>query len=331
MNPDDPAVDDSAVDDPAVEDPAVCVRGLVVRYGDVEAVGGIDLDVRTGEILAFLGPNGAGKTSTIEVLEGYVKRAAGTVSVLGADPARAGRHWRERIGIVLQASSPDSDLTAVEALRQFACCFADPRPAGELLEQVGLAKVGNRRTTKLSGGELRRLDVAMALVGRPELVFMDEPTTGFDPQARLDAWEMIDGLRTLGVTVLLTTHYMDEAQHLADRIAVIVDGRIVGRGTAQELTEQTALPTRISWDAGAAPAGETAGLPTGPPTGEIAGQAVALVGPSDRRRFELFTHDPAPVLRELLGAPDGDLVAASIAVEPPDLEQCYLALTGLAR
>ncbi len=293
---------------------AIDVEGLVVRYGDVEAVKGIDLQVQAGEILAFLGPNGAGKTSALEVLEGYIKPAAGRVSVLGVDPQHAGRAWRDRIGIVLQESAPDGDLTAAEFIKLFASYYSNPRPVDELVELVGLTKVQETRTTKLSGGEKRRLDVAMALVGNPELVFLDEPTTGFDPGARHTAWEMISDLRNLGMTVLLTTHYMDEAQHLADRIAIIAEGRIVGGGTPNEIVKQAGLQTRISWGATL-----TAG-------NSVAGKSGATIHTPDGDRTQVLTDNIAEVLRELLALPNSDAIAKTLAVEPPDLEQSYLAL-----
>ncbi len=209
---------------PTAHAPAVTVRGLQVRYGAVEAVRGIDLDVRRGEILALLGPNGAGKTSTIEVLEGFRAASGGSVEVLDADPWRAPRAWRDRIGIVLQESAPELGLTVRECLRLYAGYYSAPRDADDTIELVGLAEQAGTEATKLSGGQRRRLDVALALVGDPELIFLDEPTTGFDPAARRAAWEVVTGLRALGKTILLTTHYMEEAERLADRIVVMAQG-----------------------------------------------------------------------------------------------------------
>ncbi|MGO9560399.1 MAG: ABC transporter ATP-binding protein, partial [Acidimicrobiales bacterium] len=189
-----------------------------MAFGDFEAVRGIDLQVGRGEVFAFLGPNGAGKTTTVEILEGNLERTAGEVSVLGADPQHADSDWRERVGVVLQESTVEPDLTVRECLDLYAGFYGAPRPVGEIIELVGLAEKADVLGGNLSGGQRRRLDVALALVGDPELVFLDEPTTGFDPSARRAAWEMIAGLQALGKTIFLTTHYMEEAEHLADRI-----------------------------------------------------------------------------------------------------------------
>lgn len=226
---------------------AIAVEGLRMEYGDFVAVDGIDLEVAEGEILAFLGANGAGKTTTIEILEGFRSRTAGSVSVLGHDPESAPRSWREHIGIVLQESEPVPELTASEAVRMQAAYYSDPRDPAETLRLVGLEDSSDQRTRKLSGGQKRRLDLAMALVGNPSLVFLDEPTTGFDPSARRESWGMIEALRDLGKTVLLTTHYMDEAEHLSDRIVVIGAGKVVARGTAEQLAEQVSARTQITW------------------------------------------------------------------------------------
>src|SRR6201987_4536652 len=214
-------------------EPAVSVKGLRKRYGQVDAVAGIDLEVERGEIFAFLGPNGAGKTTTVEILEGFRPRSAGEVSVLGADPAHAGSEWRNRVGSVLQASAPEPGLTVRECLELYAGYYDAPRGIDETIALVGLQGKADTFGEQLSGGQRRGLDVALALIGDPELVFLDEPTTGFDPSARRAAWGVIGGLRDLGKTVFLTTHYMDEAEQLADRIAIIGAGRIVAEGTPQ--------------------------------------------------------------------------------------------------
>lgn len=214
---------------------AISVTGLVKRYGDHAVVDGLDLEVQQGEVFAFLGKNGAGKTTTTEILEGYRTRDGGDVSVLGEDPATAGAAWRAKLGIVLQESRPLGALTVNETLRLFAAYFPNPHTVDEVIQLVGLEEQANQRAGRLSGGQVRRLDVGIALIGRPELVFLDEPTTGFDPEARRQFWDVISGLRDLGTTVFLTTHYMDEAQVLADRVAVLRDGKIAALGTPTEL------------------------------------------------------------------------------------------------
>jgi ABC-2 type transport system ATP-binding protein len=216
--------------------PAISVRGLRKSYGELEAVRGIDFDIEEGEVFGLLGPNGAGKTSTVEILEGYRKRDAGEVTVLGHDPERPGREFRERIGVVLQQSQFWPNLSVRELHRMFAGYYERPRDIDEVIELVGLNEKRDARAKTLSGGQKRRLDLGLALVGDPDLVFLDEPTTGFDPAARRAAWEMIRSLRSLGKTVLLTTHYLDEAEQLADRVAVLRDGEIVRIGTPRELT-----------------------------------------------------------------------------------------------
>ncbi len=221
-----------------------------MSYGEVEAVRGIDLEVMPGEIFAFLGPNGAGKTTTVEILEGYRKRSGGEISVLGEDPQRAGRAWRERIGIVLQSGRLDPYLTVRESLGLYAGYYRAPRPIDEVIGLVGLEEKADTRASKLSGGQQRRLDVGMALIGDPELLFLDEPTTGFDPSARRQAWDVIAGLRDLGKTVFLTTHYMDEAQRLADRVTIIAAGEIVARGTPEDLGDREAQAVTIRYRSG---------------------------------------------------------------------------------
>jgi ABC-2 type transport system ATP-binding protein len=270
---------------------------LSKSYGDNEAVRGIDLEVHAGEVFAFLGPNGAGKTTTVEILEGYRKRSGGEVTVLGEDPERGGREWRERIGIVLQSCRLDPYLTVRESLELYAGYYVRPRPVDEVVELVGLSEKADARTGKLSGGQQRRLDVGMALVGDPELLFLDEPTTGFDPQARRQAWEAIAGLRRLGKTVFLTTHYMDEAQRLADRVAIISGGEIVARGTPEDLGDRDSQPTEITYRG---------------PDGEVS----------------LSTTTPVQTLNELTGRALAEgFELENLEVRRPTLEDVYLELT----
>jgi len=295
----------------------ISVRGLRMSYGDVQAVRGIDLEVRRGEVFAFLGPNGAGKTTTVEILEGYLKRAGGELSVLGVDPEHATADWRERVGVVLQESVAEPDLTVRECLSMYASYYGSPRGVDELIELVGLTDKARARGESLSGGQRRRLDVALALVGDPELVFLDEPTTGFDPSARRAAWEMIAGLQSLGKTIFLTTHYMEEAEYLADRIVVLAAGQIVGEGTPQDLGGRDRAATEISF---ALPLGfEPADLP--------AGLAVAVAA-DHHRHVALHTHSPTAALGALTDwARDNDLELADIEVHRPTLEEIYLRLT----
>jgi ABC-2 type transport system ATP-binding protein len=296
--------------------PAIEARGLVMRYGDREVLHGIDLTVPQGMVVGFLGPNGAGKTTTVEILEGYRRRTAGHASVLGMDPALGGRELRERIGIVLQETGHNPDLTVRETVRQFAGYYRRPRPVDEVIGLVGLEEAADRRVRALSGGQRRRLDVGLALVGDPELVFLDEPTTGFDPAARRQAWEVIGGLRDLGKTILLTTHYMDEAQALADRVAIIAAGRIVAEGTPDELAAaQHVTDIRFILPADAAPAE----LP------RVSG-GVATRG----RNVEISTDDPTHELLALTrwAAGRGAGRLDGLTVTRPSLEDIYLTLTS---
>jgi ABC-2 type transport system ATP-binding protein len=297
------------------------VRGLRKRYGDVEAVRGIDLTVRKGEIFAFLGPNGAGKTTTVEMLEGYRHRDAGEVEVLGADPARPAPGWRARVGVVLQECEPEAELTVAECVSLYAGYYPRPRPVAEMLELVGLADRLAVRCGRLSGGQRRRLDVALALIGDPELVFLDEPTTGFDPAARQSAWEVIAGLRDLGKTIFLTTHYMEEAERLADRIAVIAAGQIVAEGTAATLGGRDAGASVVSFTL--PPGVSAAGLPPA--------VAAALTGsPGDK--VEARVASPLPQLGALAAwAKARNVDLPDLQVFRPTLEDVYLQLTRESR
>ena len=281
------------------------------------AVRDVDLEVAPGEVFAFLGPNGAGKTTTISILEGYLERDQGEVLVLGEDPAKAGRDWRGRVGFVLQECRMESLLTVRETLEMFAGYYRKPRSVPETIELVGLADKADVRAGKLSGGQQRRLDVAVALIGDAELLFLDEPTTGFDPSARRQAWQVIEGLSDLGKTVMLTTHYMDEAQELADRVAVIADGEIIAAGTPDDLGGRADAASLVSFDG---PGGERdAEL-----RGAVAGDWTAANG-----RLVLRTPDPTRTLNELTGwAIARGVELDHLEVTRPSLEDVYLELTG---
>jgi ABC-2 type transport system ATP-binding protein len=295
------------------EDLAVRVRGLVKSYGPVQAVRGIDLDIRSGEIFALLGPNGAGKTTTVEILEGYRRRDGGEVTVLGWDPGRERKRMLPRVGIVLQKTGIDRYLTVIETVQLYASYYPRPRSPDEVVDLVGLTAKRNSRVTRLSGGQARRLDVAVALAGDPDLLFLDEPTTGFDPSARREAWEVIKNLASLGKTVLLTTHYMDEAQYLADRVAVIAAGRIVAEGPPATLGERDVAGAQIRYR-----------LPDGvaPPDG--------LAGPPDPDGFLVVTStEPVRDLYRLTGwAVENGIPLDGLEVTRPSLEDVYLTLTG---
>ncbi len=281
------------------------------------AVRDVDLEVAPGEVFAFLGPNGAGKTTTISILEGYLERDQGEVLVLGEDPAKAGRDWRGRVGFVLQECRMESLLTVRETLEMFAGYYRKPRSVPETIELVGLADKADDRAGRLSGGQQRRLDVAVALIGDAELLFLDEPTTGFDPSARRQAWQVIEGLSDLGKTVMLTTHYMDEAQELADRVAVIADGEIIAAGTPDDLGGRADAASLVSFDR---PGGERdAEL-----RGAVAGDWTAANG-----RLVLRTPDPTRTLNELTGwAIARGVELDHLEVTRPSLEDVYLELTG---
>jgi len=304
---------------PAV--PAIAVAGLRKSYGTLEAVRGIDLRVLPGEIFAFLGPNGAGKTTTVEILEGFRSRSGGDVSVLGVDPARGGSAWRDRIGVVLQESQPDPGLTVRECVELYAGYHARPLPIDSTIALVGLDRMGDAMTDRLSGGERRRLEVALALIGDPELLFLDEPTTGFDPAARQAAWDVVERLRERGTTILLTTHYMEEAERLADRIAVIADGRIVAEGTPGTLGGRDRSATEIGFD-----------LPAPLSSADLPPDLRARVSDVHGARVRLRSETPLAHLALLaawtrrLGIGIGDL-----EVSRPSLEDVYLKLTGMER
>jgi ABC-2 type transport system ATP-binding protein len=293
------------------------IADLRMTYGKLEAVRGIDLQVRRGEVFAFLGPNGAGKTTTVEILEGYRRRTGGQISVLGQDPEHAGASWRARIGVVLQESEPERDLTVSECLRLFAGYFPAPRDVDETLALVGLTQRADATASRLSGGQRRRLDVAMALVGNPELVFLDEPTTGFDPSARRAAWDMIAGLRSTGVTVFLTTHYMEEAEYLADRVAVIAAGRIVAEGTPQTLGGRASAEAEIRFS-----------LPPNLAVEDLPERVRSALADRDGDRILLRAKSPLTVLAPLVRwAEAGNAEIADLEVRRPTLEDVYLALT----
>jgi ABC-2 type transport system ATP-binding protein len=280
------------------ETPVIRVRGLRRSYGSMIAVDGVDLDIFRGEIVALLGPNGAGKTTTVEILEGYRRRDSGDATVLGEDPADANRNrrWRARIGIVLQQTT-EPELTVAEMVGQFGSYFPRPRDPGEVIELVGLAGLENRRAQQLSGGQQRRLDVALGIVGRPEVLFLDEPTTGFDPEARRQFWDLIRRLAEDGTTILLTTHYLEEAEALANRVAVLAAGQLVALGEPATLGGRGASEAQVSWDT-----------------------------PGGRRTVS--TADPTRVVVEL-AARWGDL--PGLTITRPSLEDVYLDLIGASR
>ena len=293
------------------------VSGLRMSYDGFEVVGGIDLQVSRGEIFTFLGPNGAGKTTTVEILEGHRKRTAGDVNVLGEDPERADRWWRSRVGVVLQTSRVEPQLTVRECLELYAGYYPTPRSVQEVIELVGLRERSEVRCGQLSGGQQRRVDVALALIGDPELVFLDEPTTGFDPSARRSAWEMIDGLRQLGKTIFLTTHYMDEAEALADRIAVLKAGEIVAEGTPTTLGGRDRAAYQITFT-----------LPEGVAIGELPTEAGAPSAVGETGKLIIETDHVMPTLRALSGwAIEHRYDIPDLLVRRPALEDVYLGLT----
>ncbi|MDQ4095560.1 MAG: ABC transporter ATP-binding protein [Actinomycetota bacterium] len=295
---------------------AIEVHGLKKSYGDVKAVRGIDLRIQTGEVFALLGTNGAGKTTTVEILEGFRRADAGDVEVLGFDPGRGDIAFKRRIGIVLQSTGVEPYLTVAETIDLFRSYYPSPLPRDEIIEVVGLQEKKDEPVRELSGGQQRRLDVAIGLAGDPDLLFLDEPTTGFDPGARRQAWEMVRNLAQLGKTVFLTTHYMDEAQNLAGRVAIIVAGRIVAQGAPRELSPRGNEATiRVTLPH------EADGLP----------QGIVDLGRRDGPRLEIVTKEPARVLHDLTGwALEHDIELTDLEVGTATLEDVYLELTAAA-
>jgi ABC-2 type transport system ATP-binding protein len=291
----------------------VQVRDLRKRYGDLEAVAGVSFDIEEGEVYGLLGHNGAGKSTTVEILEGHRTRSSGEVSVLGMDPAAGGREMRDRIGIVLQTSGVETELTVREVITMYGSAYRRRRPIDELLDLVGLDEKVDARIGTLSGGQRRRLDLALGIVGYPDLVFLDEPTTGFDPAARRKSWALIQGLCSLGTTVLLTTHYLDEAEHLADRVGVLTAGKLVAEGTPGELIDGVA-ETVVSFSTGGCdPAPLLARLPP----------AASVVG----SRIEFSTTTPTEHVHAVTGwALEQQVELDDLAVVRPSLEDVFLAL-----
>jgi ABC-2 type transport system ATP-binding protein len=292
------------------------VHGLVKDYGDHRAVDSISFTIAAGEVYGLLGHNGAGKSTTVEILEGHRHRTAGEVRVLGMDPAHAGREFRDRIGIVLQSSAVERELTVRESLNVYGSCYSAPRPVAEVIEMVGLTEKADARIGSLSGGQRRRLDLALGIIGDPEVLFLDEPTTGFDPVARRQSWELVERLCADGMTVLLTTHYLDEAEHLADRVGVLVGGRLVTEGTPAELMAMSPLTT-ITFTLPPATSAATLHLPS---TAVVDGASV-----------QIETERPTQVLADVTGAAAAlGLELDSLTVRRPSLEDVFLALGGEA-
>lgn len=276
----------------------IAIRTIDLRktYGEVEAVRGVDLEIHSGECFSLLGPNGAGKTTTTEILEGYRDRTAGEAWVLGVDPSTRPRAWRAQLGIVLQTSRDLTDLTVSEAVRHFAGYYADPRDPDEVIEAVGLTEKASARSTDLSGGQRRRLDVALGIIGRPNVLFLDEPTTGFDPEARRQFWALIEALKDEGTTILLTTHYLEEAEALADRVAIIAAGRVLACDVPERLGGRQAGQATVTWSG-----------PDGTPRSEI-------------------TESPTALVTRLASEFGGEV--PELIVRRPTLEDTYLELVG---
>jgi ABC-2 type transport system ATP-binding protein len=311
-----PAAPASPAAVPAGAEAVISVRDLRIRYGQHEALAGLSFEVRRGELFALLGPNGAGKTSTVEILEGYRRRTGGQVSVLGTDPWQAGPAWRAQIGVMLQETGPEPDLTVTECLRLYAGYYPDPWPATDLLELTGLDAHAGRKVTQLSGGQRRKLDLTLALTGRPRVLFLDEPTTGFDPAARRDAWEIIAALKDTGTTMILTTHYMEEAERLADRVAVIAGGTLVSQGSPGSLVTRQATATI------------TFTLPPGLTADDLPGPTRAAASPAHGGKLALAAASPLPMLRILADwAERAGHDLADLEVRRPTLEDVYLQLT----
>ena len=295
---------------------AIVVKGLRKQYGDLAAVDGLDFEVAEGEVFCVLGPNGAGKTTTVEILEGHRDRTDGSVEVLGYDPATGGRKFRERIGIVLQEAGVDEDFSVRELVTLYRGMYPRRRDPSELIELVGLSDKADARVKTLSGGQRRRLDLALGLVGDPDLLFLDEPTTGFDPSARRKAWGLVDDLRSLGKTILLTTHYMDEAQHLADRVAVIAKGRLIALGTPEQLRTAQDSAAMIGFL-----------LPAGVAAADLPdlGSDMQVDGPQISAR----TAAPTETLATLTAwAAAREIELESLQLSRPTLEDVYLRLVG---